>query len=238
MDKKKKVNRESDIKVVYMNTQSARNKFGNLECLAVSEGCDILILVETWFNREECHLFNIENYTAAHKCRNGRGGGVSIYVKSHIKICEIGRSLDEETIDWICVNIGEAVAEELNHDVKNLGISGDSDEILCGNMVTMLDLTNKDEINKIFHELKKNSAPGNNEVSVRDVINLKNFLVEPIVSLINHAFTTGIFPKELKMSVGNAFLSTQQPELSFMLITLVVAGCIVPPRLLFRGHPQ
>ncbi|KAK9882698.1 hypothetical protein WA026_022748 [Henosepilachna vigintioctopunctata] len=116
-----------------------------------------------------------------------------------------GKTLHEstdivESFNQYFVGIGEAVAEELNHDVKNLGISGDFDEILCGNMVTMLDLTNKDEINEIFHELKKNSAPGNDEVSVRDVINLKNFIVEPIVSLINHAFTTGIFPKELKVS--------------------------------------
>ncbi|KAK9878056.1 hypothetical protein WA026_020684 [Henosepilachna vigintioctopunctata] len=46
-----------------------------------------------------------------------------------------GKSLHEstdivESFNQYFVGIGEAVAEELNHDVKNLGISGDFDEIL------------------------------------------------------------------------------------------------------------
>lgn len=54
---------------------------------------DVLIICETWFQSNQCAIYEIRGYTAIHDCReNRRGGGLSIYVsdKWAIKCKEIG----------------------------------------------------------------------------------------------------------------------------------------------------
>lgn len=90
-----------------MNIQSVRNKFDLVQCFVIENGCDVLLLTETWLDDRETFLFDLENYIAMHSCRVGRGGGVAIYVKKTIKFHEIEKSDPNDTISWICVSLGE-----------------------------------------------------------------------------------------------------------------------------------
>nr|CAI5844888.1 unnamed protein product [Callosobruchus analis] len=66
------------------------------------------MLVETWLNEEEASFYNINNYQAVHCFREGRGGGASIYVKEGISVQVVDKSNEKDSVNWVCVNIGES----------------------------------------------------------------------------------------------------------------------------------
>lgn len=88
-----------------MNIQSLRTKFDELQC---GIDCDILVLVETWLYTSETPLYNIKGYNAVHSCRDSRGGGAVIYIRSMIKYREINCSIGKK-YNWICVNIDNSL---------------------------------------------------------------------------------------------------------------------------------
>ena len=59
-----------------MNAQSVRNKIDLVQCYAINENCDLLVLAETWLNESETQLYELQGYNAVHLCRIDRGGGV------------------------------------------------------------------------------------------------------------------------------------------------------------------
>lgn len=99
--------------------------------------------------------------------------------------------------------IGETIVNDLEREMLGLrrgGVDLDScDEIVCNNSMEV-ELTDRAEILETILELKQNSAPGHDEVSVRDVINLKEDLADVLTKLVNNVLVNGIFPNELKMS--------------------------------------
>jgi exonuclease III len=79
------------LKILYMNVRSIRNKFDEIQALLacieseIRQGIDVVIMTESWLNRDEVNFFNISDYDAYHSLRDGRGyGGISVYVKKHI----------------------------------------------------------------------------------------------------------------------------------------------------------
>lgn len=90
-----------------MNIQSMRNKLDELECFVINENCDILVLVETWLDSKEAPIYTINKYRAVHSCREGRGGGASIYVRESIRMQEMARSDKDEMVNWVCVTVGD-----------------------------------------------------------------------------------------------------------------------------------
>lgn len=64
--------------------QSLRNKIDELQCFLKTHECDILVLTETWLSKEETQYFNLDGLQGIHSCREGRGGGVSIYIKNKL----------------------------------------------------------------------------------------------------------------------------------------------------------
>nr|CAH7758693.1 unnamed protein product [Callosobruchus chinensis] len=90
-----------------MNIRSLQNKLEDLQCFVKKEDCDVLLLTETWLKVNETFLYDIRNYKALHSCRDGRGGGASVYVKDTIRCCEISRSEPDSKINWLCVQLGD-----------------------------------------------------------------------------------------------------------------------------------
>ena len=64
------------------------------------------MVTETWLEESETFLFQINDFSAVHSCRAGRGGGVAIYVRKSIKFREIEKSSKGEPINWICISLG------------------------------------------------------------------------------------------------------------------------------------
>lgn len=103
--------KEPMLSINYMNIQSVRNKFDELQCFLEKQNCDILVLAETWLQRDEVKYFNLEDYNAIHACREGRAGGVSIYIKNHInyKILQVIDGLSP--YNFICIALPELKLE-------------------------------------------------------------------------------------------------------------------------------
>ncbi|VEN42975.1 unnamed protein product [Callosobruchus maculatus] len=74
------------------------------------------MLVETWLNEEEAPFYNINNYQAVHCFREGRGGGASIYVREGISVQVVDKSNEQDSVNWVCVNLGE------KHKINNLAV--------------------------------------------------------------------------------------------------------------------
>ena len=73
------------------------------------------------------------------------------------------------------------------------------DRIYCANSL-FLELTNEQEIGEIILELKRDSVSGFDEISVKDLLNLKDILIPIITKLVNNILKSNIFPQELKIS--------------------------------------
>lgn len=89
-----------------MNVQSIKNKFDNIQGFILRNKCDILALTETWLDKTELFLYEIDNYNSFHSCRNSRGGGSSIYIHNSIKCEVLDQSKENDIINWVCVKIG------------------------------------------------------------------------------------------------------------------------------------
>lgn len=82
----------SSFKILYLNLQSIRNKFNDLEILLGSLNYEVhaLVFTETWLKQDENQFFNIKGYSAFHSNRSTkRGGSVCIYIKNSISVTEI-----------------------------------------------------------------------------------------------------------------------------------------------------
>lgn len=97
--------------------------------------------------------------------------------------------------------VGNSIVSNLDKEIR---ITRPNGFRACSEVVsqssTEVQLTNETEIMEIMLDLKKNSAPGHDEVTVNDLLNLKNVLAGVIARLVNDALLSGCFPKELKIS--------------------------------------
>ena len=79
---------KSKLKVYYVNTRSLRNKFSDLEEIAISENYDIIGITESWLNtdvRDYLAEYKIPGYTMFDKCRvTKNGGGILLYIKTSL----------------------------------------------------------------------------------------------------------------------------------------------------------
>nr|CAH7713322.1 unnamed protein product [Callosobruchus chinensis] len=178
-----------------MNIRSLQNKLEDLQCFVKKEDCDVLLLTETWLKVNETFLYDIRNYKALHSCRDGRGGGASVYVKDTIRCCEINHLNDH------FANIGANIVSDLENEITIVRPNGiDRSEEIASSSEMNIQPTNENEIKEIILDLKKNSAPGCDGITFRDIFNLKEKLLKILTKLINNVIATGIFPNELKTS--------------------------------------
>lgn len=99
----------NDLKCLYLNARSLKNKFLEFEAAVINGSYDIVGITETWFGEEDGDEYIIEGYKLFRRDRlNRRGGGVALYVKENLnvqEITEIGQVLSCEDI-WVRL-IGE-----------------------------------------------------------------------------------------------------------------------------------
>ena len=76
-------NRDKSIFLVNYNVRSFNSNFVQFFSSLLNCEPQILILTETWFTPD--YKENINNYSSFHVVREGRSGGVSIYVKEILK---------------------------------------------------------------------------------------------------------------------------------------------------------
>ena len=59
--------------------------------------------------------------------------------------------------------------------------------------------TNESEISNILSGLKRTSAPGHDGITLSDLLNIKDIIIEVVVNLVNNILSSGKFPSELKI---------------------------------------
>jgi hypothetical protein len=70
----------------------------------IRQGIDVVIMTESWLNRDEVNFFDLTNYDAYHSLRDGRGyGGVSVYVKKHI-LTNVLEVINEKSGEFLILN--------------------------------------------------------------------------------------------------------------------------------------
>lgn len=82
--------RTNQLKVFHLNIRSLFPKFESFFADLSSVQCefDIVCFTETWLCKETMCLIKLDNYNSYHCIRDGRGGGVSVFVRNSI-VCEV-----------------------------------------------------------------------------------------------------------------------------------------------------
>lgn len=122
--------------------------------------------------------------------------------KLHIQKLKIGDQTETDTnviVNELNVHFketGKKIIEELENQTQT---HESYEEVICRDTLHVR-LTNDLEISETIAELKRNSAPGHDKVTVLDIINLKDNIISILKKLINNVLTEGKFPEELKTS--------------------------------------
>lgn len=96
--------------------------------------------------------------------------------------------------------VGSTIIREIQNEVNTSGIPRQHfQEIKCSKSI-FFEPTDCNEINNIILSLKRNTAPGHDNISMLDLINIKDYILNILVQLINEALSTGVFPSDLKIS--------------------------------------
>ena len=121
--------------------------------------------------------------------------------------------IQELEVDNKTINNIEGIANKFNDYFSNIGTNIINEvideknvrnyqpffsEVNC-QRTFFLKPTNRTEVSNIVLNLKKNTAPGHDSITVLDVLNLRENIVEILVQLINQIFVSGTFPNELKI---------------------------------------
>ena len=74
--------------MMLLNARSIRNKLQEFRCMVAVECLDVICITETWLNtdrRDFAGEYHVPGYTMYHRDRGvGAGGGVMVYVRSHL----------------------------------------------------------------------------------------------------------------------------------------------------------
>ena len=90
------------------NTRSLVNKFDEMEIVLQQEIIDVAVITESWFHPLlPEHMLAIDGYNLFSKCRTHvKGGGVAVYVRSHIMAKEIDVITVPEELEckWVLIS--------------------------------------------------------------------------------------------------------------------------------------
>ena len=105
---------------------------------------------------------------------------------------EIANALNKHFCD-----IGKSIVSEINSSVPDGNVLNFS-EMTCDNSI-FVSITDENEIRDIMLNLKKNSAPGDDQITICDILNIKESIIKILVKLTNRVLLSGQFPEELKI---------------------------------------
>lgn len=82
------------------------NKFSDISCFIENSNYDIVTISETWLNSDlMSESYTIDNFKLFRRDRDGRGGGVAIYVTSKLKATPIDTPDFNNRIDQLWLNL-------------------------------------------------------------------------------------------------------------------------------------
>ena len=93
-------------------------------------------------------------------------------------------------------NIGGQISDSVKQDKETNKII--HFEELIRNKTMYIRPTNEKKISEILENLNKHSAPGQDNITIKEIQIIKKLIVPYLVVLINNIFLTGIFPDILK----------------------------------------
>lgn len=94
---------ENKIKILYINACSIKNKMDEIELLINEENIDILVVTETWVQKNEEKFYNFSDFDAVYAARIRRGGGLGIFINKKFKF-EVIEKIETE-ISYIAIKI-------------------------------------------------------------------------------------------------------------------------------------
>ena len=107
IENKHKSSQSSHLKCIYTNATSLNNKFHELTLDIIQNEASVVLISETWWSDTSATL--IVGFNLFRRDRDGRGGGVCIYIKNNLKSYiiddEFLNSRDVEQT-WCMVEIG------------------------------------------------------------------------------------------------------------------------------------
>lgn len=84
-------NNDNKVRILYLNTQSLKNKIDDIELMIFKYNPMIIILTETWLKQNEINYYNFNNFSSFHSVRDNnqstilqKGGGVSVLVSESV----------------------------------------------------------------------------------------------------------------------------------------------------------
>lgn len=72
----------NNLKILYLNARSIKNKMDELEILISEEDFEIIIITETWVKKQEEKYYNFKDFKATFVTREKTGGGLGIFIKN------------------------------------------------------------------------------------------------------------------------------------------------------------
>lgn len=142
-----------NLNVLYLNTRSCRNKEEQL-CLLINEfrsSIHVVVFAETWLHKNE--IFNLRGYDAYHSCRDGRGGGVSIFVLSTLR-SQLLLEISENDSNFLIIEL-------IDPRIKIMGVYNP------GRLVPLF----LDQLEQIMHKFKRMVICGDFNINLLDATN-------------------------------------------------------------------
>lgn len=95
------------------------------------------------------------------------------------------------------VKVGKNIVESIEMEGNTNDVN--FEEVYCNRSI-YLEQTNEKEVLEVLSEMNINSAVGFDEISVKNLISIKQMLLPILVSLINKVFESGEYPDILKVA--------------------------------------
>ena len=81
----------AQLKCIYTNAHSMDNKQEELEASVWQANCDLVAVMETWWDRSHDWSAAMDGYKLFRRDRQGRrGGGMALYVRECFDVVELG----------------------------------------------------------------------------------------------------------------------------------------------------
>lgn len=92
--------KNSKLKVAHLNVRSLLGKFPDFKDIIINNQYDIVAVSETWLLNVPNEAISIHGYNIIRKDRDGRGGGVALYIKNTLPFHRIKAT---EEIEQVCI---------------------------------------------------------------------------------------------------------------------------------------
>ena len=112
---KSSLNRNSDFNFIHINPGSLKSHLSEISSLIDGVNLHILAVSETWFtDKMNDNLLKIPGFTLIrHDRKKKRGGGVALYVRSHLKVKILFKSHSNAFVEFLAVEIDNKIGSKL-----------------------------------------------------------------------------------------------------------------------------